>query len=81
MRHSKMGRFTVPKHMLMLDEFRARKIFDGLVILQADYRLDLQATEYLALGDRFDEVPEGTMAPLYAITFDEQENVRFERQG
>jgi hypothetical protein len=40
-----------------------------MVVVEARARWDLDATEYLALSDLFEEVPEHTVAPLYEFEF------------
>jgi len=76
-----MGRFFVGEKFLMNDQHGAARIFQGMVVLQADHRYDRMGTEYLATGEMFDEIPEGEMAPLYDVVVDEADgSVQFLRE-
>ena len=74
-----MGRFFVGEQTLFKDQDAARKIFDGLVIIDATHRYDRMGTEYMAIGDVFDEKPEGEEAPVYDVSFDQEGRRQFTR--
>lgn len=76
-----IGRFFVGDKILMNDQHMGARIFEGMVVLHADYRYDRMGTEYMATCEQFDEVPEGVVAPLYEVVLDEAKGtVQFVRE-
>lgn len=39
----------------------------GLAILRAEYRLDRMAIDYIAVGEPFEDIPEGSEPPEYTV--------------
>lgn len=69
----RIGRFQISDEAIMemrnFDELR--RVFHGLVIVETCHTFNSYAhTEYIAIGDVFEEIPEGMMAPLYSVEID-----------
>lgn len=80
-RRRPLGRFFVSETMLVqADAMTARAIFDGLIIRDATHAFDKMGTYYLAEGDQFDEMPEGTLAPMYDVKIQPDGSVTFVRE-
>jgi len=67
MNERNLGYFSIDADWVRHAPEEVSKIFAMLkmVPVKADYREDLGAIEYLAIGERFREVPRGNKAPRY----------------
>ena len=61
----KIGRFRIQKHFFEQELDSLPQIFAHCVVLDAKFRYDYDAYEYVALCDQFQELDEWTAAPLY----------------
>lgn len=68
----RLGRFHIGLSIIEHDTIMAQLMLSGMVIVRADHRYDLNAIEYMALHDDFDEVPPGLEAPHYDVVAHEQ---------
>ena len=69
----RIGRFCIGLEEIEgQDGVMAKLMLSGMVILRADHRYDMQAIEYMALCDDFDEVAAGHEAPYYDARMNEQ---------
>ena len=68
----RIGRFCVDLSLLEDQTVMAQLMLSGMVIVRAQHRYDLNAIEYMALCDEFDEVPDGQEAPYYDARMNEQ---------
>ena len=72
----RLGRFHIGLNLIDeragADGTMAKLMLSGMIILRADHRYDLDAIEYMALHDDFDEVPAGQEAPHYDVVAHEQ---------
>ena len=71
-RNRRLGRFAVEMNIIHESPVMAQLMLSGMVIVRAEHRYDLNAIEYMALCDEFDEVPQGYEAPWYDATMNEQ---------
>jgi hypothetical protein len=68
----KIGRFRLGKDHLRTEYGRslARDVMDGLLVVRAEYRWDMDAIEYMAIGEQFDDLPDGAEALPYTPQFE-----------
>lgn len=66
----KRGRFKIT-HKMFVEDFEAiQGIFQLCVPVRAEMMYDRDCIEYTAIGHVFDEVPEGSITPWYAVKTD-----------
>lgn len=65
----KLGFFTIDINIVRHDPEEVAEVFAMLKIVpvKAEHRMDLHAIEYLAIGERFEEIPKGQLAPRYEL--------------
>lgn len=67
-----MGRFRITERLIKNDPDAVAKIFSMLKIVPLDvrYLADANSYEYLAIGERFELLPVGCIAPEYTFLFE-----------
>ena len=70
--NKRLGRFAVAMNIIHESPVMAQLMLSGMVIVRAEHRYDLNAIEYMALCDDFDEVSAGYEAPYYDARMNEQ---------
>jgi len=76
----RVGQFRIPSRYIYGDTLAAQEIFQGMVVLRAEYRPDWDGIEYMAMGAMFDEVEACSMCPWYEVTY-HNKLVTFENVG
>lgn len=72
-RGKRLGRFVIGYNFIEDREgIIAKLMLSGMVVIRADHRYDMNAIEYMALHDDFDEMPAGHEAPWYDARMNEQ---------
>lgn len=68
----KLGRFRLNKEAVLSQEYHSqvRFIMGSCVILLAQYIPDVEAFEYTALSNLFDEISYGNEVPFYSMEID-----------
>jgi len=67
---ARLGRFFLPWAIINDDKALAELAFNGMIVLSAEHRYDLNAIEYLGLHDQFEIVVLGNLAPTYEAVID-----------
>lgn len=71
MRCRRLGRFFVHDRFLVdLEPGEVPPVFQGMVVLRAESSWIRPGIDYLAMHPQFDEVPEGSIVPVYEAVFD-----------
>ncbi len=67
------GRFSIPFSMIEENSLMAQLMLSGKLIVRAEARHEMQAIEYHAYCDDFDEVEQGQQIPEYVAEFSKEE--------
>lgn len=67
-RENRLARFYISEFIIKKRTPTAMLILAGLLPVKAESQLYAGRVEYVAYGDQFDVVPEGSEAPLYTPT-------------
>ena len=71
MDNTKIGAFSIDRKIVdMLDVESVRKIFDGIVILEAISDVRDDAIHYIAIGDIFDKLDTNETRPELMVNFE-----------
>ncbi len=68
---NRIGRFDIPFNMISESPETVLLMLAGKLVVRAEARYDLDAVEYHAYCDDFNEVGRGELAPEYIAEFDE----------
>lgn len=63
----RLGRFEIPREVILDDPEMAIATLLGMIVLRAEMMLHTDAVEYLAISPMFDEVAPGEVPPNYDI--------------
>lgn len=66
----RLGRFLISMKLLEGDPAELAMLFSRVLVLEAQYRWDAYAIEYVGLSWQFQPVPEGYVMPTYTWVFD-----------
>lgn len=79
--HERLGVFRVPYEIIKEEPEFVRKVMGECIIVRAEYMYVYKAIEYQAISDRFDEIEEGQLLPVYIWKWSEDEGLRCIRKG
>ena len=75
------GRFIITRRRIVEYPDGVRCVFKGMVVMEARYRMDIDATEYMAEGAMFEPVADGDIAPWYNVEVDANRVATFTIRG
>lgn len=70
----RLGRFFISRELLLTQPERLQPLFAEMIVVEAQMRWDCNSVEYVAMSDRFEDLPENLMAPAYDILFKRDED-------
>lgn len=65
----RIGRFIISRHMLETGLEKVAEFTASMVVLRAEYLIDMDGIQYTAWSPSFDPVPNYCMAPNYDVVF------------
>ena len=68
MMDTRIGKFAISKQMIEESPEDVRLIMGQVIVLDADYKIDVDLIEYTAICDQFAPHPRGTWAVWYKAT-------------
>lgn len=63
----RLGKFMIPMQMIKEIPDDVRLIMGQVIVLDADYKVESDRIEYLAICDQFAEAPRGAVPRYYAV--------------
>lgn len=73
MKDRRIGRFYIDALLLQSRPEEAKKVLQGVLIVRAEQRWDMDAIEYVGIHESFDELERGQIAPLYEVRLEKKE--------
>lgn len=64
-RNNRRGLFLISRELLEDAPAIVKRVLSDVIVVRAELRWDLDAIEYVAICDKFDECPEGELTPPY----------------
>ncbi|MCO5157903.1 MAG: hypothetical protein M9945_14335 [Aquamicrobium sp.] len=75
------GKFSIEQDVLIQAPDIVRKVMGECVILRAEFRFQMNQTDYEAWSPGFDPVPDGQEPPSYDVVYsDETDTVTWSKQ-
>lgn len=84
MKKYKLGRFDIPREVILDDPETAIAITNGMLIFRAEMMFHTDAVEYMTVSPMFDEIDNGSIPPYYEIIVEKNEDgikVKARRKG
>ena len=84
MRKFRLGKFEIPREIILDDPETAIAITNGMLIYRAEMMLHMDCIEYMAISPMFDEIDNGSIPPSYEIIIektDEEIKVKVRRKS
>ena len=70
LKSTRYGRFKIEFDLINTKPEKIREVLGNMIVVQAEPDYVLKSIIYVAIGDLFDELPEGVKIPDYNLSFE-----------